>query len=123
MGCGVAHEFRNAAGERYGAFLEIANGTFLELFSEQGEPNEGGFFRHFCIEVEDIERMAARCRSHGHDCDVNRGRTDRILQFWILDPDGTKIEFQQHDHESALYGYIPENRQVLDGDESQRDPI
>lgn len=36
-------------------------------------------------------------------------RTDRILQFFAHDPDGTMIEFQQHDGDSVLFRLLPEN--------------
>jgi catechol 2,3-dioxygenase-like lactoylglutathione lyase family enzyme len=106
LGCEVAHEFRNAAGERYGFFLHAGDGTFLEFFQKPDAPREEGLFRHLCFEVDDIEAFARHVAAHGFtDVKVTRGRTDRILQFFILDPDGTKIEFQQHDEQSALAPY------------------
>jgi lactoylglutathione lyase len=110
LGCDVAHEFRNAAGELYGVFLACHNGTFLEFFNEQAPRAPGGLFRHLCFEVEDIERMAEIVRHHGLQAEVKRGRTDRILQFFVNDPDGNMIEFQQHDRQSVLYPLLPENR-------------
>ena len=109
LDCEVAHEFRNPAGELYGVFLACRNGTFLEFFHEQAPKPAGGLFRHLCFEVEDIAKMADRVRSHGFGAEVKRGRTDHILQFFIHDPDGNMIEFQQHDRESVLYALLPEN--------------
>jgi lactoylglutathione lyase len=106
LGCEVAHEFRNASGELYGVFLSCRNGTFLEFFNEQAPKPEGGLFRHMCFEVEDIEKMAQTARSRGFKPEVKRGRTDRILQFFVHDPDGNMLEFQQHDRESVLYPLI-----------------
>ena len=110
LGCEVAHEFRNPAGELYGVFLACRNGTFLEFFREPAPKPPGGLFRHMCFEVEDIERTADELRSHGFRPEVKRGRTDHILQFFIHDPDGNMIEFQQHDRESVLHAMLPENR-------------
>lgn len=110
LGCEVVHEFRNPAGKLYGFFLSCRNGTFLEFFSEESAKPPGGLFRHLCFEVEDIEQMAAVVRSHGFRPEVKRGRTDHILQFFIHDPDGNMIEFQQHDRQSVLYAALPENR-------------
>ncbi|MGH8246524.1 MAG: VOC family protein [Gammaproteobacteria bacterium] len=110
LGCEVAHEFRNPAGELYGVFLSCRNGTFLEFFNEDALKPPGGLFRHLCFEVEDIERMADIVRRHGLQAEVRRGRTDHILQFFINDPDGNMIEFQQHDRKSVLYPLLPENR-------------
>jgi lactoylglutathione lyase len=103
LGCEVAHEFRNPAGELYGVFLSCGNGTFVEFFNEQAPKPAGGLFRHLCFEVEDIQTMAESARAHGFQPEVKRGRTDRILQFFVHDPDGNMIEFQQHDRESVLY--------------------
>ena len=103
LGCQIAHEFRNPAGELYGVFLSCRNGTFLEFFNEHSPKPPGGLFRHICFEVEDIQQMAAIARERGFQFEVKRGRTDRILQFFVHDPDGNMIEFQQHDRESVLY--------------------
>jgi len=106
LGCEVAHEFRNPAGALYGVFLSCRNGTFLEFFTEQAPKPPGGLFRHLCFEVDDIEAMAAAARKRGLAAEVRRGRTDRILQFFVNDPDGNMIEFQQHDKESVLYALV-----------------
>jgi lactoylglutathione lyase len=106
LDCDVAHEFKNAAGEVYGVFLDCGNGTFLEFFNEQTPRPSGGLFRHICFEVDDLEAVAGRCRAAGYDAEIRRGRTDRILQFFVHDPDGIMIEFQQHDAESVLLPYV-----------------
>ena len=110
VGCEVAHEFRNAAGELYGVFLSCRNSTFLEFFNEQQPKPPGGLFRHLCFEVDDVEDMAAVARRHGLTAEIKRGRTDHILQFFIHDPDGNMVEFQQHDRQSVLYPLLPEYR-------------
>jgi len=106
LGCEVAHEFRNPAGELYGVFLSCRNGTFIEFFNEQLPKPRGGLFRHICFEVESIEGMAEVARRHCLAAEVKRGRTDRILQFFVHDPDGNMIEFQQHDSESVLFPLV-----------------
>jgi len=110
VGCQVAHEFRNAAGEIYGVFLSCRNGTFLEFFNEKQPKPPGGLFRHLCFEVDDVEDMAAGARKRGLTVEIKRGRTDHILQFFVHDPDGNMIEFQQHDRQSVLYPLLPEYR-------------
>lgn len=110
LGTRVVHEFRNPANEVYGVFLDCGNGTFLEFFNEQQPKPPGGLFRHLCFEVEDINRMAETARAQGFVPELRRGRTDRILQFFIHDPDGTVIEFHQHDPESVLYPLVSGQR-------------
>lgn len=107
LGCEVAHEFRNPAGERYGFFLHVGDGTFLEFFQNQDARPEPGLFRHLCFEVANIDAFAEHARSKGYErIVIKRGRTDRILQCFIHDPDGNQVEIQQHDDESALAPYI-----------------
>jgi lactoylglutathione lyase len=110
MGFEIAHEFRNAAGERYGFFLHAGGGTFLEFFQKPDAGHEEGLFRHLCFETDDIEAFAARVRSHGiGDIVIKRGRTDKVLQFFFHDPDGIQVEIQQHDAQSVLTPYVKNN--------------
>ncbi len=115
LGAQVAHEFRNDAGERYGVMLACGGGTFIELFRRRAATAKGGAapdegFRHLCFEVADIEAAAERLRRSGHECLIRRGRTDRILQFFIHDPDGAMVEFHQHDAESVLTPWLSGDR-------------
>lgn len=106
LGFKVVHEFRNPAGERYGFFLYSGDGSFMEFFQKPDAGGEEGLFRHVCFETDDIEAFAAKVRAYGiGDITVKRGRTDRVLQFFFYDPDGTQIEIQQHDAESVLKPY------------------
>jgi len=106
LGCRIAHEFRNDAGEVYGVFLFCNGGSFIEFFKDREPKEKGGRFRHLCFEVDSIEETAQALRAKGFEVTVRRGRTDHILQFVIEDPDGNSIEFQEHDRQSALYPYV-----------------
>lgn len=106
LGCRLAHEFRNDAGELYGVFLFCNNGSFLEFFLERAPTPKGGLYRHLCFEVDSIEVMAEKFRQLGYAATVRRGRTDRVLQFFVEDPDGNVVEFQEHDRESVLYPFV-----------------
>lgn len=107
LGFDIAHTFLNSAGERYGFFLHAGGGSFLEFFQKPDAGHEDGLFRHLCLETDDIEAVAGKLRTSGiTDFTIKRGRTDRILQFFILDPDGIQVEFQQHDAESVLTPYV-----------------
>ncbi|MBI3021758.1 MAG: VOC family protein [Candidatus Omnitrophica bacterium] len=105
LGCTVIHEFRNHEGELYGVFLLVKNGTFLEFFKTQERRQTGGAFRHLCFEVEDIHRCADRVREAGFAVEIQRGKTDRALQFCIDDPDGNRVEFHQYDPQAVQYKY------------------
>jgi catechol 2,3-dioxygenase-like lactoylglutathione lyase family enzyme len=107
LGFKIAHEFRNPAGERYGFFLHVGGGSFLEFFQKLDAGREEGLFRHLCFETDNIEAVAEKLRTNGiTNFTVKRGRTDRILQFFISDPDAIQVEFQQHDAESVLMPYV-----------------
>ena len=106
LGCKVIHEYKNDSGEVYGHFLLINNNTFLEFF--QGEPVETASspFRHICFEVDNINEWAEHLAIKGYIANMKRGRTDRVLQFWIKDPDGNMIEFHQYDQSCIQYEFL-----------------
>lgn len=112
LSCQIVHEFRNQQGELYGIFILVNNGTYLEFFQEQYPKPPGGMFRHLCLEVEDIRKFANVIREKGFNVEVSRGRTDKVLQFWINDPDGNQVEFHQYDQDSVQYQYIEKLRSM-----------
>jgi lactoylglutathione lyase len=109
MGFEIAHEFRNAAGERYGFFLHAGGGSFIECFHSSENTAGGGAFRHLCFEVDDIAGFAARLKKHGiADVAPRRGHTDHVLQLFFVGPDDIEVEIQQHDEQSALKPFLPD---------------
>ncbi len=102
LGATVAHEFRKPDGFLYGVFLGLGGGTFIEFFLQETAPPAGGLFRHICLQVDDIQGLASELNNKGLPCEVSRSRSDKTLQCWITDPDGTKVEFHQYDTESLL---------------------
>ena len=110
MGFEIAHEFRDPAGERYGFFLHAGGGTYIECFLGEPAAAAAGAFRHMCFEVDDIAGFAARLKAHGiADVVPRRGRTDRVLQLAFTGPDGIEVEIHQHDEQSALKPFLPED--------------
>ena len=108
LGMEIAHEFRNDAGERYGFFLHAGKGSFIEFFNKPDASDSESTFRHFCLEVDDLEAFLDHLAAHGIDRPATkRGRTDYILQTVIFDPDGNHVEIQQHDDMSCLKSYLP----------------
>lgn len=103
LGCQVAHQFRNPAGEVYGVFLACGGGSFIELFRRRDDRPQGGPLRHFCLQVADIEQTARALSGHGYAAEIRRGRSDRTLQLEIQGFEGVVVEFHQYDAESALY--------------------
>ena len=113
LDCRVAHEFKNERGDRYGAFLAVGDGTFLELFNADPRASSGeyradsGRFRHLAFQVESVAAIAARFAHARPAPEVTRGRTDRALQCWVLDPDGNQIEFHEYDEQCVQHAHLP----------------
>lgn len=107
LGFQTVHEFLNGEGLRYGLFLYTGGGTFLEVFQSADLPDNRSILRHVCFETMDIHAFAEGLRKRGvTDFEIRRGRTDKVLQFFINGPDNVQIEIQQHDEMSLLYNYV-----------------
>jgi catechol 2,3-dioxygenase-like lactoylglutathione lyase family enzyme len=101
LGLKPAFDFTDDNGQRYGIYFHVGGRNFIELF--QGEldpPIEGQSFRHFCIEVDDIEATVETLRERGIQVsEIKMGR-DHSYQAWIQDPDGNRIELHDYTSES-----------------------
>lgn len=110
LGAELIHTFRKEDGTRYGVFLHLGGGTFLEVFTGPAEVREDAALRHFCLEVADIQEAAARLERSGQRVLVRQGRTDRVWLCEARDPDGRLLEFHQYIPESVQYPYTPERK-------------
>jgi catechol 2,3-dioxygenase-like lactoylglutathione lyase family enzyme len=101
LGLKPAFDFTDENGERYGIYLHLGGRNFIELFQgDVDQPVEGQSFRHFCLEVDDIEATAQTLRERGIDVsEIKLGR-DHSYQAWIRDPDGNRIELHHYTPES-----------------------
>jgi glyoxylase I family protein len=107
LGFEVIHEFHNAAGELYGAFIHCGSRTFLELFNDQKTPQGGGLYRHLAFEVDDLEATVAVLGKLGCPIEApRRGGSDHVLLAMARDPDGNTIEFQQYDSVSIQKRFL-----------------
>ena len=104
LGFEPAFEFVRDDGTKFGQYLHIGGRTFIELF--QGDPREPNAdtmsYRHFCLEVDDIESTVAELRERGVEVSEIATGSDNSRQAWLADPDGNRIE---------LHGYTPESKQ------------
>lgn len=108
LGCQIAHEFRNPAGEIYGVFLACGGGSFIELFRCRESRPRGGPLRHFCLQVADIQKTSNALKLHGFAPEIRRGRSDRTLQLEIQGFEGVMVEFHQYDTDSTLHPWRAE---------------
>jgi catechol 2,3-dioxygenase-like lactoylglutathione lyase family enzyme len=66
VGLAPGFDFINDQGERFGVYLHLADRSFLELFQgEADKPAAGQSYRHFCLEMDDLEAEVARLRAAG----------------------------------------------------------
>lgn len=91
------------------AEIELPGGGLLELFAYLHPPGPalpaGGMNRpgipHICLEVDDIEEVAGRLRSHGYRCrsqeivTIPRGAYKDYKCIYFLDPDGITLELTE----------------------------
>ncbi|VGO18218.1 VOC family protein [Pontiella sulfatireligans] len=87
-------------GELYGFYLELGNGTFLEVFAEPAEERPSRI-RHLCFEVEDIDRVVEKLDAMQVAHTEKKLGGDNTWQTWIKDSDGIDIEFHQYTDESS----------------------
>ena len=98
LGLKIAHEFRNEKNELYGYFLSSNKNTFLEIFKTTKKinfKNKSNHFKHLCFEVSNIKKFNKKIFNNKYK--INRGKTDKILQFFAKDFEGNIIEFHQRD--------------------------
>lgn len=102
LGFTHAFDFINDQGVRHGCYLHIGGRSFIELFQGNYEESKGGSYRHFCLEVDDIEATAANLKAKGVEVGEIKLGKDNSYQCWLTDPDGNRIE---------LHCYTPNSQQ------------
>ena len=102
LGLKVIHKFTNKNKEIYGYFISANNNTFLEFFNSKKKinfKNKNNKFRHLCFEVTNISKVA---KKFNKSINIERGKTDNILQFFTKDFEGNIVEFHQRDKKSKF---------------------
>jgi catechol 2,3-dioxygenase-like lactoylglutathione lyase family enzyme len=92
-------------GEVIGFYLKAANDTFIEVFRmDDAEPGNGRqLLHHFCLETDSIEELRERLVQRGYTPGKIIMGADNSLQFWIQDPNGLDVEFQQYNDRSTQF--------------------
>jgi catechol 2,3-dioxygenase-like lactoylglutathione lyase family enzyme len=101
LGLLPAFDFINDKGERFGIYLHLGGRSFIELF--KGNPqqlHQQQSYRHFCLEVDDIQSTASELRTRGVEVSEIKMGSDNSCQAWLSDPDGNRIELHQYTPES-----------------------
>ena len=96
LGCEKAFDFikDNVV---FGFYLQICDGCYIEVFRQDTiQLQDQSPVMHFCLEVEDIEKVAAKLNENGYQTTPKKMGADNSWQMWTTDPSGVKIEFHQY---------------------------
>ncbi len=89
-------------------YIEVAPHQFIELFYVMGDDKKEDLdlsdalgYQHICIEVEDIHAAWDAVKNNGliPDTEIRLGG-DGAYQFWLVDPDGNRLELMQYTKDS-----------------------
>ena len=94
--------------EVIGFYLKAANETFIEVFRD-GAAAPGAERRtlhHFCLQTDVLSDLHQRLLDRGYAPREIIMGADHSPQFWVQDPNGLEIEFQEYtDKSSQLTGH------------------
>jgi catechol 2,3-dioxygenase-like lactoylglutathione lyase family enzyme len=88
-------------GELFGFYLELADETFIEVFKGEVAKVDGYPLRHFCLETDDIDKVARRLQEGGYPPTEKKLGADQSWQIWVESPEGLRFEFHQYTAESS----------------------
>ena len=101
LGLSPVFDFRNDKDEMTGIYLHIGGRSFIELFKSNPEkPDQKQSYKHFCLEVDDIQSTADNLRKNGVEVTEVKMGSDHSWQAWLADPDGNRIELHQYTSDS-----------------------
>jgi len=90
------------AGKVIGLYLKGSNESFVEVFlTDEVDNTNRRCLNHFCLETDDLKALRQRLIDRGFQPgDIKMG-ADQTWQFWINDPNGLSVEFQEYTGKSA----------------------
>lgn len=89
-------------GKIIGFYMRAANQTFVEAFhADEVEKIDKQGISHFCLETDDVEGLRKDLVTRGFEPREMRKGADNSFQFWMKDPNGIDIEFQQYSDQSS----------------------
>jgi len=85
-----------------GFYLQAANTTFIEVFhADEVEPVGKQVLSHFCLQTDSLESLRKSLLDRGHAPGAITMGADHTLQFWMKDPNGLDVEFQEYSDRST----------------------
>ena len=89
-------------GKVFGYYLQINEYNSIEVFQAEANSSEKEpQVKHFCLEVDDIDKTIEEIRSCGISITDKKMGCDNSLQAWLTDPNGINIEFHQYTDKSS----------------------
>ena len=89
-------------GKVIGFYMKTGNETFVEVFlADETTPVDKQVLNHFCLETESLEALHQELSVHGYEPGEIKMGADQALQFWMKDPNGLDLEFQQYTNQSC----------------------
>lgn len=89
-------------GEVYGYYLQVNENNFIEVFrSDAVSSEEMPLIRHFCLEVDNLDRAIEQIKRFGVDTSEKKLKCDNTWQIWTTDPNGIKVELQEYTPKSS----------------------
>ena len=79
-----------------GFYLKVGHDTFIEVFPENNQYSGIQKVRHFCLEIDDIDKLIASVRKKGWDISDKVRASAGNWQCWATDPNGVRVEFQEY---------------------------
>lgn len=103
----IVHKFKNKNRKVYGVFLSAGNNTFIEIFKTNSKyKSNDSVFNHISFKVKNLKYLSKYLSRRGYNINITKGKTDKTLQGWLMDPNKVKIEFHQYSDQSKLNKYI-----------------
>jgi catechol 2,3-dioxygenase-like lactoylglutathione lyase family enzyme len=88
-------------GRDYGRYLEIAEGTYIEMFEDPSLGKaENRNLAHFCLESENLDALMRELDAQNIAYTPKKQGCDHTWQIWLEDPDGNKFEVHQYSEAS-----------------------
>lgn len=111
LGLSVKFRFAAADGEIFGAYIDVGDSSFIEVFDQHRAAKQwggkldplvaGSRYGHVCLEVTGLADFCQTLLTRGVSVGELRSGLDGSLQAWLTDPDGNSIELMEYTHHSA----------------------
>jgi catechol 2,3-dioxygenase-like lactoylglutathione lyase family enzyme len=102
---GMAKHFNfTRNGTIIGFYMKAASDTFVEVFlADQVDGIDKHVLSHFCLETDSIEALRKSLVERGYSPGEIKMGADQTPQFWMKDPNGMDLEFQEYTDRSAQF--------------------